>query len=451
MHAPDDTIAARATPSGESALALLRVSGARSGVFVGEIFAAAPLPRLAVHADYRDRDGRLVDDVVYTFFAAPNSYTGEDTLEISCHGNPYIAQRLLEDLLARGCEPAEPGEFTKRAFLNGRMDLSQAEAVMDVIHARGERALEAANRQLRGALGARTRELIERLLGLLARVEAYLDFPEEDLPQEDRAALQSEAAALQGELARLRATGRYGELLRAGVRTVLVGAPNVGKSSLLNRLLGWERALVDAAPGTTRDFLEAVRIAGPHCIRLVDTAGLHGAPGALEQRGIERTLEQAAGADLILLVLDTTCPIPALPAALTRRLARDNTVVVWNKIDLAPAPAAPADWGEWRTVAVSAREGRGLAELEAAIVAAIEGFRQDEGGELIAINARHARDLGEAVEGLAAAQAKLAAGSADELLAADLRSVLDALGRIGGKVDNERMLDKLFASFCVGK
>ena len=202
MPRPADTIAALATPAGTAALAVLRISGPDTQRLAAEIGGRPPLPRRARHTDYRDRGGGLLDDVVVTYFAGPRSYTGEDALEISCHGNPFIAQRILEDLLARGCRPAEPGEFTQRAFLNGRMDLSQAEAVMDLIRARGERALAAALQQQRGALSQRLNVLIEGLLQVLARIEAYLDFPEEDLPPEDRGAARREIARLLEETLR---------------------------------------------------------------------------------------------------------------------------------------------------------------------------------------------------------------------------------------------------------
>ena len=447
----EDTIAALATPTGESAIALIRVSGSESARLAREIFGGTPLPRSARHADYRDRAGRLVDDVLHTFFATPASYTGEDSLEIGCHGSPYIAQRVLEDLFARGCRPAEPGEFTKRAFLNGRMDLSQAEAVMDLIHARSERALEAANRQLRGALGRRIATAIARLVDVVAQVEAYIDFPEEDLPAENRGRLHDEVAALRHDLARLQATAHYGALLRDGVRTVIVGEPNAGKSSLLNRLLGWDRALVSPEPGTTRDFLEEPRVLGPHKVRLVDTAGLNPAPAPLEQRGIERTLERAAEADLFLLVLDATRPCPALPADLVGRLRVGNTVVVWNKVDLAPAGTVPPEWRDFGQVAVSALDGSGIGELEGKITLLIDKEQVSFDGDLIAVNARHAADLAEAGACLEAAEAKLRGQAADELMASDLRGALDALGRIGGRVDHEQILDKLFSTFCVGK
>ena len=445
-----DTIAALATPAGTAALALVRVSGPRSAALAMEIFGKTPPPRQVRHADYRDRAGALVDEVLFTFFQSPHSYTGEDSLEISGHGNPFIAQKIVEDLFARGCRPAHPGEFTERAFLNGRMDLSQAEAVMDLIHARSERALDAAHQQLRGALGRRMQELIDALLAVLARVEAYIDFPEEDLPAEDEALLTGELEKLSQATDRILATSHYGEMLRLGVRTVIVGETNAGKSSLLNRLLGRDRALVSAEPGTTRDFLEEPAVLGPHCIRLIDTAGLNPAPSALERLGIEKTLERAAEADLLLLVLDATRPCPALPAELAARLAPATALAVINKIDLAPA-ALPSPPAGIETVRVSALTGAGFDELRRAIAAKIDALCLQTGADTVAINARHAHALSQARDCLAAARAKLSSHEAAELLASDLRGALEAFGEISGKVDNERMLDALFATFCIGK
>ena len=446
-----DTIAALATPVGTAALAVLRISGPDTSRITAEICPSLP-PRQVRHADYRDRHDRLVDDVVVTFFQGPRSYTGEDALEISCHGNPFIAQRILEDLFARGCRPAEPGEFTQRAFLNGRMDLSQAEAVMDLIHARSERALTAAQQQLRGALGHRMNALVEALLGVLARVEAYIDFPDEDLPPEDQGAVAAEIKRMARESERLLATSHYGELLRDGIKTVIVGAPNVGKSSLLNRLVGRERALVSPEPGTTRDFIEERIIVGPHCLRIIDTAGLNASPAPLEKLGMDKTLERLAEADLFLVVADATRPADALPEELLSWIRPDRTLGVLHKIDAAPAarpPEALPGATEW--VRVSAMTGTGIEELIRRIVARADAFQPLVGDEVIAINARHAHALRAAQEGLQRALAKVESDGPVELLASDLRTVLAAYEEILGKVDNERMLDQLFASFCIGK
>jgi tRNA modification GTPase len=446
-----DTIAALATPAGTAAIAVVRASGPDTTRLARELFAYVPSPRSAQHADYRDASGTLVDDVLVTFFQGPHSYTGEDSLEISCHGNPFIAQKILEDLFARGCRPAEPGEFTQRAFLNGRMDLSQAEAVMDLIHARSDRALAAANQQLRGALGRRMNRLVERLLAVLARVEAYIDFPDEDLPFEDRDLVGRELAQLVEETDQLLATSHYGELLRDGIKTVIIGAPNVGKSSLLNRLIGRDRALVSPEPGTTRDFIEERIIVGAHCLRVIDTAGLNPSPTPIERLGIEKTLERAAEADLFLLVFDSSRPQSDLPAAVLEMIHQDNTVIILNKSDLGYNLCRPFVPPEVCVQRVSALTGAGFDKLTSAIVNLAEAFQDQAGGEIIAINARHAHALDQARDCLRQAREKLVANEPVELLASDLRGILAAYGEISGKVDNERMLDALFATFCIGK
>ena len=451
MPRPTDTIAALATPVGTAAIAVVRASGPDTDRLTREIFGATPPPRVATHSDYRDRTGAVVDDVLVTFFAGPRSYTGEDSLEVSCHGNPFIAQKILEDLFARGCRAAEPGEFTQRAFLHGQMDLSQAEAVMDLIHARSEKALAAANQQLRGSLGRQMNALIDRLLQVLARVEAYIDFPDEDLPPEDRVLVARELTQLTRETDRLLATSHYGQMLRNGIKTVIVGAPNVGKSSLLNRLVGSERALVSPEPGTTRDFIEERILVGPHCLRVIDTAGLNPSPAPLEKLGMVKTLERAAEADLFLLVFAADQLAPVLPPELKGLAQASNSIIIINKSDLGNVTSPENHFPGFLTLPVSALTGTGLDALTDAITRFADSFQKDTGNDLIAINARHAHALGQAREGLAAALAKLTDGTAVELLASDLRGVLAAYGEISGKVDNERMLDALFATFCIGK
>lgn len=446
-----DTIAALATPTGTSALAVLRISGSDTARLAAALTGVLPPPRQATRADYRDQTGQLVDDVLVTYFREPASYSGEDVLEISCHGNPFIAQRILEDLLARGCRAAQPGEFTQRAFVNGRLDLSQAEAVMDLIHARSERALAAANQQLRGSLGKYLGELTEGLLGVLARVEAYIDFPDEDLPPEDKQLILSELARLGAGTKRLLATSHYGEVLREGLKTVIVGLPNSGKSLLLNRLLGKDRALVSAEPGTTRDYLEERIIIGPHSLRLIDTAGINPTPAPLEKQGMQKSLERAQEADLILWVYDSALPAPLFPVELRPLLTGPRTLLVANKSDLPANGTAPADYGAFESVRVSALTGSGMDDLQAAIVRRAEALSVAFGSEIIAINARHADALVRAQAGFDAATALLQSEQASELVASELRSALAALGEIGGKIDNERVLDHLFATFCIGK
>ncbi|WP_404424615.1 tRNA uridine-5-carboxymethylaminomethyl(34) synthesis GTPase MnmE [Nibricoccus sp. IMCC34717] len=455
MRPPPDTIAALATPVGTSALAVVRVSGPAVPALCLAALGRELAVRVATLCDYRALDGRTLDSLVATAWRAPASFTGEDCLELSCHGNPLIAQNLLADLLRRGCRAAEPGEFTRRAFENGKLDLTQAEAVVDLIHARGERALEAARKQLDGGLRDLLNPLVDKLLSLIARVEAYIDFPDEDLPGEDRAVVLGGLETLAKELDRLLATRRYGELLRDGIRTVIIGAPNAGKSSLLNCLVGRERALVSPEPGTTRDFIEETVLIGGHCVRLVDTAGLNPSPAPLEALGMRKTRERAADADLLLWVVDCTVPLPALPPEVAERFTSSEVLVVANKADLPhPVLALPESAQtitQERIIFVSALTGEGFPALLKTIGEMADRFQTELGAEQIAINARHADALERAQATLTSAQTHLRTNGPSELLASDLRSVLDALGEIGGKVDNERMLDHLFATFCIGK
>lgn len=469
-HSTDDSIAALATPEGTAALALIRVSGAQSRRVAASVFGWAEgkdLERRFRHADYRAMDGKTLDDVVWSFCAGPRTYTGEDTLEICTHGNPLIVQLVLADLFSRGCRAAEPGEFTRRAFLNGRMELTQAEAVMDMIHARSERALAAARQQLRGSLGRRLEDLIASLLAVLARIEAYIDFPDEDLPAEDRQVVTVALADVLRGTERLLATHRYGDLLREGLKTVLIGAPNVGKSSLLNALVGRDRAIVSPEPGTTRDFIEERLHIGPHLLRLVDTAGLNPVAGQVERMGMAKTLEWLPEADLILWVTDATTAgsfDQGAPPELVPYLERGLVIRVRNKMDLVPSHSAgpvdavtgamASDASPLPCFPVSALSGVGLDALRSEIVARADAMRPElSGDEHIAINARHADALRRARESLAAAEAGLLARPAApvELVSSDIRGALDALGEMAGRVDNERMLDALFATFCIGK
>lgn len=455
----EDTIAALATPAGTSALALIRVSGPTCRALAASIFGldlAALVPRRARHGRYQSlgSDPRILDDLVWTYAGGPGTATGEDTLELSCHGNPLIVQLILDDLFKRGCRAAEPGEFTRRAFLHGRLELTQAEAVIDLIHARSERALAAAQHQLQGELGRHLEGLIARLLSILARIEVYIDFPDEDLPPENRRAVVADLDDVLRGTVRLLATHRYGDLLRDGLKTVLLGAPNAGKSSLLNALVGHERALVSAEPGTTRDFIEERLQVGPHLLRLIDTAGLNPTPGEIERLGIAKTGERLAEADLILWVVDSSLPHPTLPPEFALHLTPQKTLLLLNKIDLLAHRPGSLSAPGLRALTVSALRGEGIEALRDAIVQLADGLRPPLfAEEQIAINARHADALRRAEIGLRTALVGLQATppAPIELVSGDVRAALDALGEIAGRVDNERMLDALFANFCIGK
>ncbi len=451
---PQDTIVAPATPRGVSALAIVRLDGPEAPAIAAAALGRArpPEARRATLGIWSDLAGRPVDQVVVTVLAPGASATGDAGAEIACHGNPRLVRDLVADCLARGARLAEPGEFTRRAFLNGRIDLTQAEAVGDLIHADSERALEAARRQLAGELGRAVAGWTDRLLGALASLEAHIDFPEEDLPPEDPAGPRAALLALAGELEAAGATARRGKALREGVRLAVVGAPNAGKSSLLNALCGESRALVSPEAGTTRDYLEAEVAGLPLRVTAVDTAGLREGGGEVERAGMRRSVEQAAGADLILCVLDGASPPPALPEDLLALLTPGRAAVVLNKSDLGENPEAggflPA-LPRLRCCLLDPSAAKAARDFAARLLDEADLGAADA---RLAVSTRHAEAMGRAATALRAAAAHLAGGSsATELAATEARVALDALGEIVGRVDNERMLDKLFASFCIGK
>ena len=448
-----ETIVALSTPPGESALALIRLSGPDCtclGQAVGG--RKSPLPfRQAVFSKYLSINGKLIDEVVLTAFPAGHSFTGEAVLEIACHGNPLIIQNIVEDLLRRGCRPAEPGEFTRTAFLNGKMDLSQAEAVADLIHARSERSIEAAQRQMHGSVGRKMSELTDQLLSIMAQIEAYIDFPEEDLPGEEQSGPAADLRSLTREIQELIETQHYNALLHEGVKALIVGEPNVGKSSLINALVGSDRSIVSELPGTTRDYVSAFLMLGAWRIEILDTAGLHEAGDAIEQIGIHHTIEQSETADNFLLVLDSAAPSPTLPPALLERMRPDNTLVVENKTDLPGSRSMAEVLPDCPHVRLSLLQREGIAAMREAWLQVIEtGISSPQMGGVM-VNARHASALSEAVEHLNLASEKLRQAELSELVAADLREAVESIGKVVGKVDNERMLDSLFQQFCIGK
>ncbi len=441
MHS-SETIAAIATPPGSGAIAVIRMSGPQAAEVLQACTGKITEPRRATLAYVRDAQARVIDEVVVTRFVGPASYTGEDVVELSCHGGMLVTRRVLERLLQCGARPAEAGEFTRRAFENGRMDLTRAEAVMDVINAGSDLALRAAQNQLHGAIFRKVEAAVDRLISVAAHVEAYIDFPEEDIAPDTTQELVAAVDGVAAELRALLATADEGRLLREGVRTAIIGAPNVGKSSLLNMLLGYERAIVSDTAGTTRDTIEESVSLGGLRLRLIDTAGLHESADAIECAGMERSRRAGAEADLILEVADATLP----PARANLPETAAKHMLLLNKCDLAEHPG----WGDVPALRISCHTGQGHEQLAEAIT---ELFlhRSGELDSLAAINTRHRYALQQALEYLAAAREGLTSGISPELMDIDLRAALDALGSISGRVDTEDILTRVFATFCLGK
>ena len=441
-----ETIAAIATPFGEGAIALLRLSGPCAVEIACAIFTGKSdlVPRVAHFGAIHD-GGRKLDEVLLTVFPAPASYTGEDVVEIACHGGVLISRRILELLLRKGARSAEPGEFTQRAFLHGKMDLTQAEAVMDLIGAQTDLALRAATEQLEGRLGARFRELRDGLIEVLAHVEAYIDFPDEDIDPATGGALLAKIDAVRAAAAALLATARPGKILREGVRTVIYGAPNVGKSSLLNLLLGYERAIVSARPGTTRDVIEETIDVRGIPLRLVDTAGVRESEDEIEREGMARTRRQVERADLVLHVVDASLGISDFRFQISDLGTR--TLLVLNKRDL----GEHADWRGVEAVRISCLKNDGIAQLDEAIFAKITGGGAAQRDWSVAINARHEAALQTALRFTEAAREAFTSGLSPEFVAEELRGSLSAVGDILGRVDHEDVLGKIFSTFCIGK
>jgi len=445
MH---DTIAAISTPFGEGAIALLRLSGARAVSIADEIFLGKTKP--SASAPHLQRFGKIadgaavIDDALLTVFRAPASFTGEDVVEIACHGGILVTRRILQLLLARGARSADPGEFTQRAFLNGRMDLTQAEAVMDLIRAQTDLALRAATEQLEGRLGEKIRDLRGRLLALLAHVEAFIDFPDEDIDPDAGASLLKNLDTVREGIALLLRTADHGKILREGVRTVIYGAPNVGKSSLLNALLGYERAIVSDTPGTTRDTIEEVINLRGIPLRLVDTAGMREAGDQIERQGIERARGQIERADLALRVADASQPRPGsiAPNADARR-----EILILNKSDLGEHPG----WSGAEAVRLSCKTGEGMEALAEKIFDRVMGGNIATADASIAINTRHQACLIKAEQYCNAAKRAIEEKLSPEFISVELRAALESVGEVVGKVDSEELLGVIFSTFCIGK
>ncbi len=432
-----DTIVALATPSGRGGIAVIRVSGPHVPQIAQALVGKLPLPRHATYAIFRDARGEVLDQGLALYFPAPQSYTGEAVLELQGHGGPVVVQGLLAACLDAGARLAEPGEFTRRAFLEGRIDLAQAEAVADLIDAASREAARSALRSMSGEFSTAIERLRSQVIELRALTEAMLDFPEEEIDALHREDARARLAALRAALDHVLAKSREGSLLRSGVHVVLAGAPNVGKSSLLNRLAGAERAIVTPIPGTTRDALhEPVQIEGMP-LTLVDTAGLRASGDSIERLGMERTRREVASADVVLLVAEAASE----PAALVDLAADATRLVVFNKLDLHPGFAPPAG-----ALGVSARTGEGLDELRRAILRAA-GWSSSAEPTFLA-RERHLRALRACAAHFARAEGE---GGQWELFAEELRLAHDQLASITGAFTSDDLLGEIFSRFCIGK
>jgi len=494
----DDTIAAIATPLGEGGLAVVRVSGARALAIADKSFLPAgkkslkpsAAPTHTIQYGKIIRSGKVIDEVLLAVLRTPRTFTREDTVEISCHGGILPAKLVLDTLLANGARLAEPGEFTRRAFLNGRLDLTQAEAIADLIHSRTEMALAAANEQLAGKLSQRINRLRDDLMHALAHVEAHIDFPDEDIAPDTKAQLLKrleDGVVLMDDLLR---TANEGQILRRGIRAAIVGRPNVGKSSLLNQLLGRDRAIVSPIAGTTRDTIEETANIRGLPVVFIDTAGLREARDEIEQEGIRRSRESLANAEFILHVLDASAPLTKADENYFAEFAGKKRIFVRNKIDLpvklilpngragssppagggasVPAsrterlvnsPATPEDGGahgvtrptETKIVDVCCLSGQGIEALKDAIKELVWSGEIKAEMLQVMINSRHQDALNRARASTQMTIGALRGDATLELAAMDLRIAVNAVGEIVGKTATEDLLDSIFSRFCIGK
>lgn len=456
MQTLEDTIAAIATPLGEGGLAVVRLSGAKTLAIADKCFrpvgkSSLPpsvAPTHTIHFGKILRQNQVVDEVMLSVMLAPRTFTRDDVVEITCHGGLLPGKLVLETLLENGARLAHPGEFTKRAFLNGRIDLAQAEAVADLIHSRTELALAAANEQLAGKLSHRINLLRDDLMKILAHVEAHIDFPDEDITPDTRdqliGRLQSGLAFMEGLLR----TAGEGQILRRGIRAAIVGRPNVGKSSLLNQLLGHDRAIVSPIAGTTRDTIEETASIRGLPIVFIDTAGLRESADQIEIEGIRRSRKSLKQAELILHVLDASEPLSAEDQGYLAEFADKKRILVRNKSDLSPRLSLPDGL---TAVAVCSTSGEGIERLKDAIKESVWSGEIRADNLQVMINSRHQNALLRAQAAVRQTVEALRQDLSLELTALDLRIATDAIGEIVGKTSTEDLLDSIFSQFCLGK
>ena len=462
--APEETIAAIATPEGKGGIAVIRISGAEALIVLQRFFRRNEEGKgvydMASHKLYRGQiydpvSDNFVDNVLCVLMKAPHSYTGEDVVEIHSHGGYAVPKRVLDIVLKNGARAANPGEFTLRAFINGKMDLAQAEAVADVVNAQTDESLRQAEFQLEGVLSKKVNELKGQILDVLAEVEAHVDFPEDEIEPIVREQISRRTEIVAEELARLLKTYKEGRIIRKGVYTAILGKPNVGKSSILNCLVMQDRAIVSPFPGTTRDFIEESIVVAGIPLRLVDTAGLRASTDELESFGIELTKKKAKEAEFIIAVFDGSAELDQDDLEIISSLRGNKSVLVINKIDLPRKLSEQEIQTHMRNhaiVSTSAKDGSGIDDLKAAILGKITGRGGErEGSEFLISELRHKIAVEKASEGLKTFKEALSKGDSPEFLAVDLRYALHALGEITGEVTTEEVLGKIFAKFCIGK
>jgi tRNA modification GTPase len=452
----DDTIAAISTPIGEGGIAIIRVSGPNALAIADRIFHSrrsrvSEFPSHTLHFGTIGRNGEMIDQVMLAVLRAPRTYTKEDTVEINCHGGVLTARKILALCLQSGARLAEPGEFTKRAFLNGRLDLTQAEAVMDLIRAKSDRAHTAAVHELEGHLSAKINQAREKLVTILAHIEAHIDFPEEDIAPETRETLVRDTEAVLGFVRSLLATAGEGKLLREGISVAIVGRPNVGKSSLMNALIGSDRSIVTSVPGTTRDTIEESASISGIPFRFTDTAGIRQTRGAAEKIGVERSRKALDISEIILIVLDSSKPLNAADREIVKRSEGRNTLLVLNKVDLPNRLRLPDGLANLECVKVSATIGTGLDILRDKLVSLAYSGKVGTTAVDVAINERHKASLEIAEKYLTECSVAFKSNQPLEVIAQQFRRSLDAIGEITGKTATEDILSKIFSTFCIGK
>jgi tRNA modification GTPase len=446
-----DTIAALSSAPGTGAVAMLRISGPNALEVAGRVAPSLPLEPLARRAYFVpliDLDGQ-VDEGLITWFKGPHSYTGEDVVEIGVHGSPYIQQRVLQALLDGGARAALPGEFTQRAFLNRKMDLSQAEAVADLIASQSAAQHRLAIQQLRGGFGARIEELRQQLIDFAALIELELDFSEEDVQFAQRIELVALLDRLIDLCTELIDSFRFGNAVKQGIPVAIVGAPNSGKSTLLNALLKDDRAIVSDIPGTTRDTVEETMTIEGVLFRFIDTAGIRRTEDTVEKLGIERSYKKATGSSIVVLLADASVmsegALRTEAAMLHQRIGDGPTILpVMNKCDLPGARTSGS------MLSISARTGVGMEALQQAFLSHVHGLRTGQ-GDIVVTNARHVDALRKAKASLEDARKAIDLGISGELLAIDLRRAQHHLGEITGRITTDDLLGSIFGRFCIGK